>query len=274
MKHKIDKFEDYLFELELSQNTIDAYMLSIRQFFDRFDDFNKKNIIAFKNYLLDERGLKPKTVNIRLNGLNQYARFLGKLDLQVKTIKVPKQTKTDNAITVREYNKLLKCIQEDKRLIEREKWLMIVKTLAMTGARINEFLRFQKKHIIKGVAELPTKGKYRRIYFPKKLQIELLEYCKEMSYEDFVFLSKYGTPITSRGVSQMLRNLGKRYDIREEVMHPHAFRHLFAIEFLKRNKNIALLADLMGHDNIATTAIYLQLSEKEQRRQLDKAVDW
>lgn len=58
------------------------------------------------------------------------------------------------------------------------------------------------------------------------------------------------------------------------MMHPHAFRHLFAIEFLKKNSNIALLADLMGHESVDTTAIYLRMSASEQAEQFNRAVDW
>lgn len=66
----------------------------------------------------------------------------------------------------------------------------------------------------------------------------------------------------------------KKYGIRGEVAHPHSFRHLYAIEFLQHNSNIALLADLMGHSSVNTTSIYLKLSKEEQMRQFNEASDW
>ena len=80
--------------------------------------------------------------------------------------------------------------------------------------------------------------------------------------------------MTNRGVSENIRRWAGRYGIRKEVMHPHSFRHLYAVEFLKHNSNIALLADLMGHSSVSTTSIYLKLSREEQMRQFNEASDW
>lgn len=79
--------------------------------------------------------------------------------------------------------------------------------------------------------------------------------------------------MTTRGVASAIKRCVK-YGIREEVLHPHSFRHLYAIQFLKNNNNIALLADLMGHENISTTSIYLRLSSEEQKEQFNKAMNW
>ena len=90
----------------------------------------------------------------------------------------------------------------------------------------------------------------------------------------YLFPNRYGEQMTTRGVSQQMKKYGRRYGIREEVLHPHSFRHLFAIHFLEKNKNIALLADIMGHENMNTTAIYLRLSAEEQKKQIDNTVNW
>ena len=60
----------------------------------------------------------------------------------------------------------------------------------------------------------------------------------------------------------------------EHVVHPHAFRHLYAKQFLERYQDIALLADLLGHKNISTTRIYLRKSTTEQRKLINQIVDW
>ena len=56
-------------------------------------------------------------------------------------------------------------------------------------------------------------------------------------------------------------------------MHPHSFRHFFAIEFLKKNNDITLLADLLGHSNLDTTKIYLRRTEEEQRKIINN-INW
>jgi site-specific recombinase XerD len=87
-------------------------------------------------------------------------------------------------------------------------------------------------------------------------------------------VNRQGSRLTSRGIDASIRRWAKKYGIRKEVAHPHSFRHLFAIEFLKKNSNIALLADLMGHSSVSTTSIYLKLSREEQMRQFNDASDW
>lgn len=118
-----------------------------------------------------------------------------------------------------------------------------------------------------------TKGKIRRIYIPKQLIEESASYFQG-THSDFLFTNRYGNQLTERGVSQNIKNWAKKYGIREEVAHPHSFRHLYAIEFLKHNSNISLLADLMGHSSVNTTSIYLKLSKEEQMRQFNEASNW
>ena len=83
--------------------------------------------------------------------------------------------------------------------------------------------------------------------------------------------SAYGVEMTTRGLAEALKKMAAKYQIRPEVLYPHSFRHLYAIEFLKRNSNISLLADLMGHASVSTTSIYLKLSKEEQMRQFNEA---
>ena len=101
-------------------------------------------------------------------------------------------------------------------------------------------------------------GKLRRIYIPKALQKEALFWLEENQRESgFLFLNKYGERITTRGISGQLKNLADRYGIDKTVVYPHSFRHLFAKCFLAKHNDIAFLADLMGHESIETTRIYL-----------------
>ena len=89
-----------------------------------------------------------------------------------------------------------------------------------------------------------------------------------------MFLNIHGRPLTPRGISFRLKGYAKKYDIDPDLVHPHAFRHLFAKSFLKKNQNIALLADILGHSSIETTRIYLQQSSREQGKMMNKIVDW
>ena len=107
---------------------------------------------------------------------------------------------------------------------------------------------------------------------PTQLQEELLNWLNRKS--GYVFLNKYGQRITARGLSSRLTYYARKYGMNEHVVHPHAFRHLYAKKFLERYQDIALLADLLGHKNISTTRIYLRKSSTEQWRLINQIVDW
>ena len=77
-----------------------------------------------------------------------------------------------------------------------------------------------------------------------------------------------------RSVNSQLKHYAKLYKINPKTVYPHSFRHRFAINFLKRFNDIALLADLLGHDNVETTRIYLTRSTSEQQKMIDKMVTW
>lgn len=132
------------------------------------------------------------------------------------------------------------------------------------------------EHIKLGHIDLYSKGgKLRRIYIPKTLQKEALSWLSEKQQESgFIFLNKYGERITTRGISGQLKKLATRYGIDPAVVYPHSFRHRFAKSFLERCNDIAFLADLMGHESIETTRIYLRKTSTEQQALVDNVIDW
>ena len=89
-----------------------------------------------------------------------------------------------------------------------------------------------------------------------------------------MFLNRIGDRITTRGISPQLKNYAIRYKLNPKVVYPHSFRHRYAKNFLERYNDIALLADLMGHESIETTRIYLRRTSTEQQQIVDKIVNW
>ena len=115
----------------------------------------------------------------------------------------------------------------------------------------------------------------RRIYIAKPLQVDALAWLKRLGRTTgFVFSHDGIKPMSSRGISLGLKRLAKKYNINEDVVYPHSFRHRFAKNFIERNSDIALLADLMGHESIETTRIYLRRTASEQRAAVDAIIDW
>lgn len=265
--NNMEAFKNYLIGEELSDSTISSYLYSMSKYFSEYDEITKENIIEWKENLIKKNC--AKTVNLRLNAIRKYMKFQD-ISFNIKSFKVQTKSCIENVITIKQYNKLISSLEKDGNY----KWIAYIKLLAKTGARISEALSFTKKDLDLGYREMNTKGKTRRIYFSDSLKKEINKFYKDYDSDSLLIQNTYGEKMTVRGFETMLWRFAARYNIPKNNMHPHSFRHLFAIEFLKRNKNISLLADLLGHSGVNTTMIYLRLSQEEQKRALNKATNW
>ena len=264
------QFISFLQHQNLTKNTIDAYVIAVRQFNEEFSEVTKQNLLAFKATLVDK--YKGKTVNLRIQGINKYLEFLKKDKLRLKYIKVQQKSFLENVISDADYeffkNKLLK----DKNY----EWYFVVRFLGATGARVSELIQFKYEHLIRGYIDLYTKnGKIRRIFIPIKLRKKAIEYYDSIDRKQgYLFLNKDGNQISTRGIAHQLKSLARKYKMNLKVVYPHSFRHRFAKNFLEKCKDIALLADLMGHESIETTRIYLRKTSEEQQEIVDKIISW
>ena len=178
----------------------------------------------------------------------------------------------ENVISNADYVFLKKKLLKDNI----KSWYFVVWYLAATGARVSELIQIKIEHIEIGYFDLYSKGgKLRRLYIPKKLRNETILWLKEINRSTgFLFINRFGERITTRGVSQQLKNYAGKYGLDKTVVYPHSFRHRYAKNFLEKYNDIALLADLMGHESIETTRIYLRRTASEQQELVDKIVTW
>jgi len=152
----------------------------------------------------------------------------------------------------------------------------IVRNLAATGARIFALVQIKIEHVQKGYIDIYGKGgKVRRIYIPKTLRNETIKWLDEIGLDSgYLFLNRFGEKITTRGVAHQLKIFAAEYGMDTKVIYPHSFRHRFAKNFLEKYNDLAFLADLMGHESIETTRIYLRKTANEQQEIVDKIVTW
>ena len=253
-----EKFERHLRESNLSENTISSYMFAIKQYGQQYDDVTQKKLREYKVWLIEN--YKPKTVNLRLRALNCYLESIGKEKLKLPFVRVQQKSYLENVISEADYEYFKSCLKKDDEMF----WYFVIRFLAATGARVSELIQIKAEHVKLGHLDLYSKGgKLRRIYIPKELQNEARSWLAEKQQESgFIFLNKYGERITTRGISGQLKKLAVRYNINPAVVYPHSFRHRFAKSFLERCNDIAFLADLMGHESIETTRIYLRKTVK------------
>lgn len=155
-------------------------------------------------------------------------------------------------------------------------WYFVVRFLAATGARVSELVQLKIEHVNIGYYDIYTKGgKIRRLFIPKKLREETLVWLNKKERDSgYLFLNRFGERITTRGIAQQLKNIAVRYGLNQKVIYPHSFRHRYAKNFLEKFNDISLLADLMGHESIETTRIYLRRTASEQQDIVDKIITW
>lgn len=265
-----ETFEMLLVQANMARNTVAAYMYAVREYYKRYKELNKRNLLIYKTYLIET--YKPKTVNLRIQAINKYLEYMGKQKLRLKSIKVQQRSYLENVITNADYQFLKKKLKMEDNLT----WYFVVRFLAATGARVSELIQLKVEHIYLGYYDIYTKGgKIRRIYIPKLLKQEAVVWLEEQKRSSgYIFLNRFGERITTRGISQQLKNYANKYGMNEKVVYPHSFRHRFAKNFLEKFNDISLLADLMGHESIETTRIYLRRSSSEQQAIIDKIITW
>lgn len=260
-------FEKELRKDNYAENSIIAYRYAVSEFFARFNALSKENLLLYKTWLIES--YKPKTVNLRIQGIDKYLDYIGHPDLKIKMVKIPKSSFMDNMVSNDDYEYFKSRLRGEKD----RRWYFIVWTLASTGARVSELVQLQIEQVRDGFYDIFSKGgRIRRIYLPPRLRNELLAWVDRDS--GYLFVNRFGNQITPRGVAQQLKELAVKYGINPSIIHPHSFRHLFAINFLTKSNDLVLLADLLGHESVDTTRIYLQRSSRDQKKLIEQVVDW
>lgn len=263
-------FRKYLENQNLSENTILAYQWTVSYFLKKYDCISMENLLSYKGYLT--QCFKPKTVNLRIQAMNKYLGFLGMNEIHLKNIKVPQNSYLENVISNADYLYLKEQLKLGKNLT----WYFVVWYLAATGARISELICIKVEHVRLGYLDIYGKyGKSRRLYIPKKLREETLDWLEtEHRTSGYLFLNRNGERLSPRGISQQMKRIAGRYQLDKNVVYPHSFRHLYAKNFLEKYNDLSLLADLMGHGSIETTRIYLRRTALEQQQLIDSIVTW
>lgn len=266
----VTQFKAYLAKTNLAENTITSYVWTVTYYLEHYKVVNKKNLLAYKGYLVEN--FKPQTVNLRLQAVNRYLEFSKQEKLKMKFVKAQQKNFLENVISDADYKFLKTRLKADGY----EQWYFIVWFMAATGARVSELLQIKAEHVSVGYLDLYSKGgKMRRIYIPKRLCTEAAKWLKGRGIiSGYLFTNRTGNRLSTRGIAIQLKHFAETYGINREVVYPHSFRHRFAKNFLEKFNDIALLADLMGHESIETTRIYLRRTASEQQKIVDKVVVW
>lgn len=266
---RMQEYERHLLERGFARNTIDSYIW-VAAFFERnYRQVNVSNLRAYRTWLVST--FKPNTANQRIQAMNCYLRFLGKEEHALRCARVQQKTYLENAITDEQYRKFANHLRKGGYMRD----YCAVRVMATTGARVSELLGMEVSHMRNRYCDVASKGKIRRIHIPEATAREVLQWVMDQRRSSGpLFLNRFGEVITPRGLAQQFRVRAGECGIDGRLVHPHAFRHLFARCFLAAGGDIMFLADLMGHSSVETTRIYLQRTAEEQSAELNRLVNW
>lgn len=268
--HSENEYRQYLMEHHMSDNTINSYLYGLRQFFGFYKQLSLTSLNLYKVYLMEH--YRPQTVNLRIRAMNSYLQFLGISDYKMKTVRIQQKTYLDRIISQADYEYLKRRLWEDGEYT----FYFIVRFTTATGIRVSELVTFQAEDVKKGYKNIYSKGnKMRRVYIPVSLQKPALIWLKEENrISGPLFLNRFGEGISATGIRGQLEMYACRYGLDPMVVYPHSFRHRFAKNFIEKGGDIALLSNLLGHDSLETTRIYLRRSSTEQAAIFNEVVDW
>lgn len=266
---EIKSFEHYLREEEKSEHTIEKYIRDVRRFINYIDTgyITKDLVIAYKQDLINSNCYKVGSINSMLASVNAFLRYLGYTDCTVKSLKTQRKIycEEEKELTKLEYESLLKAAKGNPRLE------LIIKTICSTGIRVSELQYFTVEAVKSGEVTVKCKNKLRSVLIPKQLKPLLLNYAKKQGIDSgIIFRTKSGKPLNRSNIWANMKALCEKACVNPKKVFPHNLRKLFARVFYKIEKDIAKLADILGHSSINTTRIYLISSGKEHREKIDK----
>lgn len=261
-------FERELHHEERSSRTIEKYLRDVRSFLVWLEDreLTKELAAEWKAELLAQ-GYAPVTVNSMLAAINGFFRLIGREECRVKFLKIQRRMFREPAreLTRGEYMRLLKTAEAQGK----ERLTLLMETICASGIRVSEVRYITVEAAQCGRAEIALKGKIRTIMLPDKLCRKLLKYARAKKIASGeIFLTESGGRLSRGQIWSEMKRLCKSAGVEPEKVFPHNLRHLFAVTFFRACRDIAQLADVLGHSSIETTRIYLAVSGSECRRRL------
>ena len=254
-KHTIDdqsieRFSDTLKMLERSETTISKYIRDVRAFRNWLGEdgtFDKERVMQYKDHLQKE--YRINSTNSMISALNTFFKHMEWEDCRVSTLKVQRSSfrSAERHLSNDEFGRLLAAAGK----MGNEQLVHIMETIAGTGIRISE-LPFITVECLR---ERRT----------------LVAWCRKKEIRSgSIFVTRNGSPLDRSNILHMMKSAAKEAGVLASKVFPHNLRHLFAVNYYEREKDIVRLADLLGHSNINTTRIYTMTTCEKELSALNK----
>ncbi len=267
---QLQEFKEYLKNEERESSTIAKYLHDVQVFVGWLGEkeITKEKLTGYKEYLIEKK-YNPKTINGILSAINKFLTFVGQSELKVKYLRIQRQLfrHSNKELTQAEYMKLLNKAQE----LGKERLSLLMQTICAIGIRVSELKYITVETVKVGKAEISLKGKIRTILLTGKLCKKLLKYAKRQKITSGkIFITRSGRGLGRKQIWAEMKALCKKSGVSAGKVFPHNLRHLFARAFYRVCKDVAKLADVLGHSSIETTRIYLISTGAEHLQTLNK----
>ena len=264
----IAEFKEHPILEERSAATVEKYTRDVKALvkYTQNSAITKETVIAYKKHLQDNYAVR--SVNSMLASINSLFAFLGWHDLKVKSLKLQQQVfcPEEKELTKAEYARL--CRTAERK--HNERLNLILQTICGTGIRVSELQYITVEAVKQGEAVVNCKAKTRSVFIVKELKQKLLRYAAEQNIKSgMIFVTRTGNPINRTNIWREMKALCEEANVNSKKVFPHNLRHLFARVFYGIEKDIAKLADILGHSSINTTRIYIISTGTEHRRRME-----
>lgn len=260
-------------QARFSNDTVRGYGIALRQFFNftqkQYDQIKRGDIRKWYASL-DNEGLMPRTIRIKLGALSTFYKYLLEENIIKKNpitgIELPK---IDDSLPVyldkRQLAQLMELVKDNQR--ERT----IIEMLYATGVRISELINIKKSDIKWDTRQIwITKGKgnkERFVLFTPECAERLKRYLDSIDNDSpYIFPNKWGVPLSRSWIEQLFRGYSEQLGFK---VTPHLLRHTFAAHLSEKGMPLSYIQDLLGHTNINTTRVYTRLSNAARKKQYD-----
>ena len=264
----IAEFKEHLILEERSEITIEKYIRDVKAFtaYTQNAAITKETVIAYKKYLQENYAVR--SVNSMLASINSLFAFLGWHDLKVKSLKLQQQVycPEEKELTKAEYARLCRAAERK----HNERLNLILQTICGTGIRVSELQFITFEAVKQGEAIVSCKAKTRSVFIVKELKQKLLRYAAKQNIKSgMIFVTRTGKPLSRTNIWREMKALCIEANVNPQKVFPHNLRHLFARVFYGIEKDIAKLADILGHSSINTTRIYIISTGTEHRKRME-----
>ena len=264
----VKEFQSFLIDEERGVNTIQKYLHDVRHFRDFCGGrvIEKSLVIAYKDTLASS--YTPSGANSMIAALNSFFRFLGWADLCIKQLKIQREVYApkEKELSRAEYERLIRCAERQGN----ERISRIIQTICSSGMRVSELSFVTVESVKRGEVTVACKGKRRVVFIVRELRKRLLSYAERNGIRfGAIFVSRYGKALHRSTIWREMKALCRDAGVSESKVFPHNLRHLFARIFYSIDKDIAKLADILGHSSINTTRIYVMTTCAEHQRRME-----